>query len=333
MGTGSGLHDHRWHSLPGVSVADLILDRKGFSLTYEGECLIIRHKELTTRSLPMRRIGRIICQHGVNIDTKLIGQCQRFGIDFVVLNQRYSEHSFAIHANHLRQAQRRVAQYRISTDPELAFNLSKRLVLHKILLSIHCTRSHADKALHQTLREQWHAAANAQRLDVLRGHEGIAQRIMFSHWKQQLRPELGFVRRERRPPPDPVNAVLSLSATLTHHEAVRQCLVHGLDPWLGFYHTLTPGRQSLACDLMEPLRPALEQWVVQQFNQGHLDLRHFSTANGGCMMGKQGREIFYRLWQKNMTIIQRRLRRYARLFSRHLQQIEETPPCSQAGIF
>lgn len=313
-------------------MADLILDRRGFSLTYEGECLIIRHKDVPTRSLPMRRIGKIICQHGVNVDTKLIGQCQRFGIDFIVLNARYSEHSFAIHADHLHQAQRRVAQYRISTEPELAFKLAKRLVLRKILLSIRCTENHADGELHQILHGQWKQAADTQNIDTLRGHEGIAQRAMFNHWKQQLRPELGFVRRERRPPPDPVNALLSLSATLAHHEAVRQCLAHGLDPWLGFYHVLTPGRQSLACDLMEPLRPSLERWVVQQFNQGHLDLRHFSTSNGGCMMGKQGREIFYRLWQENMVTVHKKLRHYAQLLSRYLQQFGDKS-CRQVGTF
>src|SRR5690606_15240869 len=144
-----------------------------------------------------------------------------------------------------------------------------------------------------------------------RGLEGSAQRALFAFWREQLPRELGFESRQRRPPRDPVNAVLSLSFTLLYHEAIRQCLLHGLDPWLGLYHRLTPGRQSLACDLMEPLRPWIEAWVVDSFAQGLFDRRHFSVSAQGCLFGKAGRSVFYPQWYARQPQWGAQIGRYA----------------------
>ena len=95
--------------------------------------------------------------------------------------------------------------------------------------------------------------------------------------------------RNRRPPRDPVNACLSLAYTLLHFEAVRMAHAAGLDPLLGFYHRPAFGRESLACDLIEPLRPAVDEWIWQQFSPGPLRPEHFSPDKGACLLGKTGR--------------------------------------------
>lgn len=164
-------------------------------------------------------------------------------------------------------------------------------------------------------------AREAQNMDSLRGFEGIAQRNLFAHWRSLLPVQLGFEQRRRRPPPDPVNAVLSLSYGLAHHEAIRQCMRSGLDPWLGVYHALTPGRHSLACDLIEPLRPRIEKWVVELFCSGCLDRRHFSTRDGQCLLGKAGRSVYYHEWHAVLPRWTRRLRYYARQLSSHLDSL------------
>lgn len=114
--------------------------------------------------------------------------------------------------------------------------------------------------------------------------------------------------------------------TLLHQEAIRQCLRHGLDPWLGFYHCLAPGRMSLACDLMEPLRPLAEAWVVGLFSEGELDRRHFSHKDGSCLLGKAGRELYYGLWHAQLPAWSRRLGRYAQLLARHLDRHDTAEP-------
>lgn len=296
----------------------LIIDRRGVSLDYEGQCLIVRHAGLPTRTVPMTRLQRIVCMHSVNLSTRVVGQCQHFGVDFIVLNGRSSDCSFAVHAQHQRQAHRRVAQYRLSVDPEAVFRVAQRLVQLKLARSLRVVRGDAGQAARTSLAMQADGIAKASCSAALRGHEGMAQRALFSWWREQLPPELGFKRRQRRPPPDPVNAVLSLAYTLAHHEAIRICLLNGLDPWLGCLHELAPGRQSLACDLIEPLRPALEQWVVQLFNTKQLEMRHFSNTAGHCLLGKVGREIFYEQWQIPLPRWRRHLQRWAAAFARHL---------------
>ena len=298
----------------------LVIDRRGFSLDYEGQCLIVRHPQLPTRSVPLSGLRKIICLHGIAVHTRVIGQCQRHGVDFIVLNNRCSAHSFAVHATHQHQALRRVRQYQLSSDALLSLQVAQRLIRLKLANTLRQLRCDGNAQLYAVVSQQAGQLAGCTQADTLRGHEGLAQRALFQHWRQMLPIALGFASRQRRPPPDPVNAVLSLTYTLAHHEAVRQCLVHGLDPWLGFHHQLAPGRQSLACDLMEPLRPRIERWVVQQFQQQHLERRHFSMVDGQCLLGKTGREIYYPLWYEMQPSWSHALGRYAGLLARGIDR-------------
>lgn len=313
-------------------MSTLIVDHRNVSLDYDRDCLLLRQEGQPLRSVPLARLQRILCMHNVTVSTRLIGHCQRLGVDFIVVNARYSEHSFAVHADHLRQAGRRIAQYRLTSQSELAAPLAQRLVRHKLAIGLRTLRHEADSPDRQQalsiLAQQAQAIDHHRGGDSLRGHEGLAQRALFDYWRKRLPAELGFTARQRRPPPDPVNALLSLTFTLVHQEAIRQCLVHGLDPWLGIYHQLAPGRMSLACDLMEPLRPLIEAWVVDLLRDGELDRRHFSRQDGACLLGKGGRELYYSLWHTQLPGWSKRLGRYAALLARHL----DTQSGAPAGI-
>ena len=136
----------------------------------------------------------------------------------------------------------------------------------------------------------------------------LSRRSIQYQWQQSL--------SQRRPPPDPVNSLLSLTFTLVYQQAIRQCKLRGLDSQLGFYHRPLDGRHSLACDLMEPLRPLIEEWVVGIFQQGLLDKRHFTQTTEGCLLGKKGKDIYYlqlaekeRGWQRTLDAYSRWLMR------------------------
>jgi CRISPR-associated endonuclease Cas1 len=102
-------------------------------------------------------------------------------------------------------------------------------------------------------------------------------------------PALQFTGRNRRPPRDPVNACLSLGYTLLHAQAVQACAVAGLDPLLGFYHRPAFGRESLASDLIEALRPAVDLWVWELVRSRTLLEDHFSHARPRCLPAGQSR--------------------------------------------
>ena len=95
---------------------------------------------------------------------------------------------------------------------------------------------------------------------------------------------------------------------------MRTAHAAGLDPLLGFYHRPAFGRESLACDLIEPLRPAVDDWIWRQFNTAQLRPEHFGTDKGACLIGKAGRGHFYAGWEQFAPLPRRWLRqRCARL--------------------
>lgn len=133
-------------------------------------------------------------------------------------------------------------------------------------------------------------------------------------------PSLNFSRRNRRPPRDPVNACLSLGYTLAHFEAVRAAYAAGLDPFVGFYHGLSFGRESLACDLVEPLRAQIDGWVWMLFRDRRLTDEHFNRDKGACLLGKAGRNAFYREHENAAGPLRRALRRSAQTLARRLRR-------------
>ncbi len=299
----------------------LVFDRRDISLEYENSCLIIREPNTPPRTLPLSHISKVMCLHSVQLTTSLLGQLWQRGIDFVVLNSRYSERSLGLYPHQQHQVERRCVQYRWQQDTAICLTLAIELCRHRIRHFIRLLPPGNTHLCH--CMEQFRSTMQlCQNLEELRGAEGAAQRMIFDYWRNQLPANLGFHKRQRRPPPDPVNALLSLTYTLVMQEAIRQCTAAALDSQLGFYHRTAFGRHSLACDIMEPVRPAVESQVMNWFISGLFNLRHFTppdTRAGACMLGKAGREIFYRAVDPCMNDWQRQLKATARWISRNIE--------------
>lgn len=116
-------------------------------------------------------------------------------------------------------------------------------------------------------------------LAALRGLEGAAA-AHFGGWGKILPDSWGFSGRNRRPPRDAVNVVLSLGYTMLHFELVRQIYLAGLDPFVGFYHGVAHGRESLASDLLEPMRPIYDEWALALLADGVLRPDFFDARRG-----------------------------------------------------
>ena len=138
------------------------------------------------------------------------------------------------------------------------------------------------------------------RIDTIRGYEGGASAAYFSAYTKLFPDSLNFTKRTRRPPEDPVNALLSLCYTLLHYEMVREAEVIGLDPTIGFYHQFEYGRESLACDLVEVFRPEVDRFVWKIFRERIFAERDFSCEDErpGCYLKKNSRSRFYPLYEE-----------------------------------
>ena len=141
----------------------------------------------------------------------------------------------------------------------------------------------------------------------MRGLEGAAAAAYFQGLAELLPERLHFSGRNRRPPRDPFNAVLSLGYTLLHGEAVIALYGAGFDPFIGFYHALDFGRESLACDIVEPLRAEVDRFAMRLFRSERLRPEDFTSVDGACLLGKAGRGRFYVEWESAAETLRRRL--------------------------
>jgi CRISP-associated protein Cas1 len=148
-----------------------------------------------------------------------------------------------------------------------------------------------------------HALDAANRAEAM-GFEGAATRDYFAGLARILGPEWGFSQRERRPPPDPVNAMLSFGYTLLTSEAVAACEISGLDPHLGVLHATRRGRPSLALDLIEELRPVVvDAAVVRLARTGQVTPADFAVTDEGCRMNGPARKQFLAMYERRMLTL------------------------------
>ena len=305
----------------------LYLDRKQVALRLEGSRLRIDEPGQRPRHLPLAVVERIVALGEVTLDTRLLARLGEQRIDLLCLGGRRHRQVALVSGPAHADARRRLAQYRLAGDKELRLQWSRRLVAHKLraqratLLGLLERRPDCRLTLRKAAERvaaALAALAETGELDVVRGVEGSAARAYYQGLAEALPPALGFTGRTRRPPRDPVNAVLSLSYTLLHGEAVTACRVVGLDPLLGFFHEPAYGRESLACDLIEPLRPRVDAWVYERFAERDLRPEHFRQDGQACLLAKEARAGYFPAYELIAWPMRRYLRRSGHLLAKKL---------------
>ena len=252
-----------------------------------------------------------------------------------MLNNRYPQRTAVLSGSIKGDVHRRMRQYQLHQDEAFRLHWSVQLVRlktmrqYRLLISLRKIRpdlrhalTHAATAL-QPLLTDFNAETEITSLASLRGMEGAAAAIYFKGYTQLFAPALDFTDRNRRPPKDPVNACLSLAYTLFYQEAINALKSTGLDPALGCYHELYYHRDSLACDLLEPVRPLIDDWVYRLFQQCTLRLEDF-TLEESCLLHVAGKQRFYEAFRKTVPAFRRLLRRYARFATTIVCQYELT---------
>jgi CRISPR-associated protein Cas1 len=148
--------------------------------------------------------------------------------------------------------------------------------------------------------------AQAENPEQLLGFEGGLAAHYYRHFSGMLRPrdfdgEWDFARRNRRPPRDPINALLSFGYALLTKECTVALLAEGLDPWWGLYHRPRHGRPALALDLMEPFRPLIvDSAVVTSVNTGMVKAKDFTVTNAGCMLNPAARKAMIKAYESRL---------------------------------
>jgi CRISPR-associated protein Cas1 len=161
----------------------------------------------------------------------------------------------------------------------------------------------SDEPAAQEMAALLSGVASAPDQGVLLGLEGQAAALYFANFGRMLKPKtpnasFDFRTRNRRPPRDPVNALLSFAYAILTKDCFATACTVGFDPYAGFYHAGRHGRPSLALDLMEEFRPVIADSVVLNLvNNGMLGKDSFFTANDACMMTDAGRKTFFEAYE------------------------------------
>lgn len=278
-------------------MSTLFVDRRDIALEHDSGALIIRDGGERIATVPLAPITRVVLRGNAQLTASLLATLGERGIGVLVLTGRQGKPSLFFGRPH-NDARLRVEQTRRSLQDDFCLAYAQRLVQRKLERQcqwIDAAREHypaqrypLSQALRQ-LQEQLPQIAHTRRLDSLRGLEGAAASGYFAGLRAVVPASLGFHERNRRPPRDPFNALLSLTYTLAHAEAAFTLHAAGLDPCIGYYHQLSHSRESLACDIMETIRPLADRLCLKLVAQQVLTAEHFSQSDAGCLLGKAGR--------------------------------------------
>jgi CRISP-associated protein Cas1 len=283
----------------------LVVDRADVELECEGNALVVREGDRRS-TLPLKQVTRAVLQgSGMRLQLSVLQKLAEQGATTLILSARRTRRIGLLLGNAHNDARLRLAQALQVMDAERCLAWGRFIVgakLRRQSRTVGKWLAARPDARRELLAQRAAIDGGLARIrdamdaETLRGIEGAAARAHFKALAAVLPPALGFCGRNRRPPRDPANAALSLGYTLLHSEAVHALHAVGLDPLLGFYHRPAYGRESLASDLMEPLRPTIDEWVWRMFADRYLREDHFTRDGDACLLGKAGRGAYFSAW-------------------------------------
>lgn len=299
----------------------LYLNTPGFRIGQKDQLLTVKEEKRTVEEIRISDLTHVALFGNIQITTQAVQTlCEHeIPISYFSMGGWF----YGITRGHgLKNIFTRIEQFRLAADPLFCLQLARQFVFGKI--RNHRTmlmRLHESPPPHTVMRLKRLAdsAASAGSLEELLGIEGAAAAAYFQDFNGMLRPaddiDIGqgppereftfdFSGRNRRPPTDPVNALLSLAYSLLAKDCTLAALSVGLDPYVGFYHQPRFGRPALALDLMEEFRPLIaESAVLTCLNNRMTQDSHFVRAGKAVNLTTAGRKVFFQVYEQRMNSI------------------------------
>lgn len=291
----------------------LFVTTQGAYLAKDGEAVLVRVAGETKLRVPLHNLDGIVCFGRVGCSPALMGACGEAGVSLSFLTEHGRFRAAVIGFTPGNVLLRR-EQYRTADEEPAALEIARTIVLGKVAncrtVLLRAARDAGDEGriaeLQKTARRLSALvphAAQAVGLDQLRGLEGEAANTYFSVFNHLTAGDatgFRYSQRSRRPPLDPLNALLSFVYTLLMHDARSACEAAGLDAAVGFLHRDRPGRPGMALDLMEEFRPWLaDRLVLSLINRRQVAESGFETLEtGAVVMDDATRKTVLVAWQQ-----------------------------------
>lgn len=317
----------------------LYVQEQGATVGKRGEMLVIQKSGEELARVRLRDVSQLVLCGRIGVSAATIHLLCEAAVPIVHLSAGHWFYGIT-HGITLRNAFDRAAQFRAASDPGRVLAFARAIIAAKGANQRTLLNRNAQPKPEGTiermamfLRKLEHAGG----VDEVLGLEGNLASLYFGSFSALLRPrdfdaEWAFEERNRRPPRDPVNALLSFGYALLAKECTVALLAEGLDPWWGLYHQPRHGRPALALDLMEEFRPlVVDSAVITAVNTGMVTARDFVRSGAACVLTASGRKAFIRAYEARLDQLvthplfdyrcswRQVIRLQARLFSRWLR--------------
>jgi len=288
----------------------VVAQLKGVKVGVKGMAMTITDKDgQLLKDVPLANVESLSLLGSVQISTQAVHTLADKGIPIAYLSAAGRLVAMIDPLDSVSADIRRAQVNKLETD-EFRIQLSRALISAKIVNQrTLLMRNHSalPENVPADLVKEAERARAAVMVDSVRGHEGQAAAIYFQHFagmfKGPLAAEFDVNGRQRRPPPDPINACISLAYSMLTHECVAALRLARLEPSIGAYHVSRPGRPALALDLMEPFRPIIADSIaIAAFNRGELTEGHFQRTAAGCALTGAGRKAFFNAYGRRMDV-------------------------------
>ncbi|EJG08364.1 CRISPR-associated protein Cas1 [Methanofollis liminatans DSM 4140] len=282
-------------------------------LLREGENVVIKINNTEKFRIPIHNLEGIVCFGYMGASPQLMRLCtdNNVGLSFLTPHGKFLAR---VHGRVRGNVLLRRTQYRKADDAEESLEIARCFIIGKI---VNCRtvlgrslRDHGDAIDHDKIRfidslliENLQSIDSCYNSDSLRGIEGNCAKFYFGALDELIlkqKDDFFLSQRNRRPPLDNMNALLSFLYTLLAHDVESALETVGVDPYVGFFHTDRPGRPSLALDLMEELRPFMaDRLALNMVNLRQVCRKDFlKKENGGVILTDDGRKEVLSAWQK-----------------------------------
>ena len=288
----------------------LYLVEQGATLRKEAGLLTVTKDAQVLSKVPAAKVEQVVIFGNVNLTTPVIGFLLREGIDCVFLSSEGKYHGRLVSSESgfglLRQK-----QLAASLDQDVALRIAREMVRGKLLNQrTFLMRYRLDReapeidAAVQGIHASLERASRARSTASLQGQEGMASALYYRAFKRVLKRDLGFEGRNRRPPRDPVNSMLSFGYTLLSDAVQSAVRTVGLDPFIGFLHAVEYSRPSLVLDLMEEFRTIVVDSVVARLvNSGLVDAADFRQSEeekGALLLSEPAMKRFLQHFEERL---------------------------------
>lgn len=290
----------------------LYITSSEYYLSLDGENVIISQSKKEIGRLPLHNLEAIVTCGYAGASPALMEKCAAGNISITFLSPT-GRFRAKVTGKAYGNILLRRTQYRMADDKKQTLEIARNFIIGKIYnqrsVINRAQRDYAERLdteklslVSGQLRETLQTVREADTMETLRVNEGEAASRYFSQFNQlilQQKEEFCFDIRNRRPPLDRVNALLSFTYALLTSMCVAALETVGLDPYAGFMHTDRPGRCSLALDLMEELRaPYADRFVLSCINKKMVDSSDFEEKeNGAVFLNESGRKKYLAVWQ------------------------------------